>query len=467
MLKKFNKYLLENHPLLWNLRIPHLTIILVPTLLIFFIFGFLLCDPNANRWGLFSTLDTGFYFLLSIAILGSIVMYILWLVKYNNNNSVDNFYPRTSVSVYTEWLGSVFITFLFICIPVSMFWGANLQMAFYKNKTSNTSDRQTVIMGNMLLPSDSTDYEINGKEKPLQIKTNTDLSNIPADQMQHTADGVIFIGPSLLYYDSYSYSFEEEEYDDAVAKAKKMLESEDTDGIRTVMKNYLAFCKKNSIDTDLSVNTWFNMVYNPPYYPINNDNMVNDHSNYNSIIYDNDNGRPNVDKSTAESYFGRDYYDDFHLSLWFIYILYSSVGISLLVYGYRFSKGNSILFAFVSIVVLWFLFGILSALFAFGGINSSGFYLFIWLIPLVAIWGLLIYKTSNNLPKKFSRIYFHLGIWFIPYILPYFIIFIINFQEDFFDINFTSINIINMIFVILIMYPVSIFSLKWKSLPED
>ena len=462
IIKQLNKHLLENYPILWNLRIPHLLILLVPALIIFFIFGFLCCDLDSHYWSVYSSLSSTFYFLFSISVLGSIVMFILWLVKYNNNNSVDNFYPRSTLSVYLEWVGVVLITFLFMCIPFAMFCGANTRVTLERNKLSNLDQKELVIMGNMLLPSDSTQYILDEDQKALIIEPNSDISKIPAEEMQHTSNGLLYTGQSLLYYERgyTSMSISDHEMEAAILKMKSLLKKQDADGVRKVMKEYLQYCKSNNIDADLSVNTWFNMVYNPPYYPVNSDNMITE-SNY---YYDDNeySDRPYVNKYSAESYL-YDNYDSLRLLDWLPYILYASIGLSLYIFSYRFSKGTNILFAFVFLIAVWFAGGIASMFFAFLMISSFSFYYTFWLLPMIAVWGLLLYKVHNNLPKKFSKVYFHIGIWFLPFIFPYISLFLL--REDIFDSG--VILFVNLVVTFALMYPASVFSVKWKSLPEE
>ena len=468
VIDQFNKYLLENHPILWNLRIPHLTIVLVPSLILFFFFGFIFCDPTEYRWSIFSSLSTIFYFLFSISILGSIVMFILWLVKYNNNNSVENFYPRSQISVYLEWLGIVFITFLFVCIPFSMICGASAKYAIERSKSSNPQNRETVLMGSILLPYDNSQYMLEDDEKALKLAENSNINNIPAEDIQQTSNGLIYTGPSFLYYNrGYNGYFSSDEVEEATLNMKTFLKNEDANNVKKVMREYLDYCKKNNIETDLSVNAWFNMVYNPPYYPVNNENMIAE-SRYSSYSSSDDDeeyyDRPYVDKSSAEYYLNDYYYSGTTETLpWLQYMLYISICLSLYVFSYRFSKGVNILFAFISIVVIWFAFSIISIFFATMGIDAPGFYFLFWFIPIILAWGLLLHKTYNNLPKKHSRIYFHIGVWSVPILFPYLTVFF--FREDIFDMPILT--ILNLLLIFGMMLPVSIFSVKWKALPEE
>ena len=118
-MKKINKYLIENYPLIWNTKIVWMILILLGAHILFYVSGFLsYSEPkDLNTYSLF-----GKYFkngALWIGILLSILVFILWLNKYFKQNAFKSFYPKTNRSLYMEFVWIFIICFMNISFYIS------------------------------------------------------------------------------------------------------------------------------------------------------------------------------------------------------------------------------------------------------------------------------------------------------------------------------------------------------------
>lgn len=457
-MKKINKYLLENHPILWNLRLPHLLAILVPSIIILFVFGYIIKDLDHSIYAAVPS-----FFLFSVTFLSSLVLFIFWIVQYNQNSTVNNFYPRSVTSIYFEWIGILVICILFVSVPLAQIFGGELKSDLAQNKDSS-KEIKTIVMGNVFLANDSSRYMYTENITPLKIDTKTNIYVIPAENLRSNNGDIEYIGPSFIYYDTYYsnyYDFDEQLVFEAQKTAIEALKNKDVKTIRKIMDDYLALCKKNKVETNLNTNKWFDMIYNPPLYPVLADNIV-DRYNYLDYYYDDESHAEYfVDKSSLEANYSNHYRSEADLEILLNVIFYVGLFFSLCIFSARFSKGINILFAFIWIVVALFIFSILSAL------SSSLTTMFVlWSILCVVVWVILFCKINNKLPKQHSEIYIHLAIWFIPLLVPFIGFFVDLLSYDGLE-SISTLNIINIIFIILIMYPLSKFCLSWKALPED
>lgn len=118
MIKKLNKYLLENHPLVWNTRLVWMLGILIAMHLAFFVMGYFsyFSPVDLHSGNLFQTyFDSG---LVWIGILLSILIFILWMNQYFKQNAFKLFYPKSNLSIYKEFI----IIFLISILGISQYF---------------------------------------------------------------------------------------------------------------------------------------------------------------------------------------------------------------------------------------------------------------------------------------------------------------------------------------------------------
>ena len=119
MIKRIDKYLIENYPLIWNTKIVWMVLILLGAHAIFYIAGFFSYNEpkDLNTYSLFYK-----YFrngAIWIGILFSILSFILWLNKYFKQNAFKSFYPKTNCSLYMEFVWIFIICFMNISFYIS------------------------------------------------------------------------------------------------------------------------------------------------------------------------------------------------------------------------------------------------------------------------------------------------------------------------------------------------------------
>ena len=119
MIKKINKYLLENHPLIWNTKILWMVLTLLVAHIAFYFAGFFsfsdvkelhgysLFDKYANNGTIW------------IGILLSILVFILWLNGYFKQNAFKSFYPKSNRSLFMELVWVFIICFMNISFYIS------------------------------------------------------------------------------------------------------------------------------------------------------------------------------------------------------------------------------------------------------------------------------------------------------------------------------------------------------------
>ena len=119
MIKRINKYLLENYPLIWNTKIAWMLLILLGVHIVFYFAGFFsltdLKQLQNQDFFMKYILGRGLW----IGILVSILIFILWLNNYFKQNAFKSFYPKSNPSLFAEFVIIFLICFLNISFYIS------------------------------------------------------------------------------------------------------------------------------------------------------------------------------------------------------------------------------------------------------------------------------------------------------------------------------------------------------------
>lgn len=132
MIKKINKYLLENHPLIWNTRFIWMLIALLFAHLGFFAMGFFSYRQpvELHDYNFFDRyFDDGYVW---IGILLAILILILWLNQYLKHNAFKSFYPKSGFSLYKEFLIIFIIAALSVGTYFSFTYGLKTRVSSIK-----------------------------------------------------------------------------------------------------------------------------------------------------------------------------------------------------------------------------------------------------------------------------------------------------------------------------------------------
>lgn len=112
MFKKIDKYLLENHPVVWNTKFVWMLIIGILYNLMFFGMGLISYHSPVELQDsqIFYRYFTSSY--VWFGILSAILILILWLNHYFKHNAFKSLYPKSNFSLYKEFL----IIFSIVCL---------------------------------------------------------------------------------------------------------------------------------------------------------------------------------------------------------------------------------------------------------------------------------------------------------------------------------------------------------------
>lgn len=132
MIKKINKYLLENHSLVWNTRLIWMLAVLLGMHILFFIIGFMsyLSPVDLHETDLFFMyFESGFVW---IGVLLSILILLLWMNQYFKHNAFKAQYPKSNFSIYKEFLIVFLIAFLAVTQYFSYTQGLKMRISSIK-----------------------------------------------------------------------------------------------------------------------------------------------------------------------------------------------------------------------------------------------------------------------------------------------------------------------------------------------
>jgi hypothetical protein len=109
MLTKIQKYLLLNHPIIWNTKFFPMLVFGFIFNVLFFGLGYLNGTINFQEYYNSDSIALPMIF----GILTIILTLIVWLVFYFKNNSLKSFYKKSNYALFYEWLQVFTIILLF------------------------------------------------------------------------------------------------------------------------------------------------------------------------------------------------------------------------------------------------------------------------------------------------------------------------------------------------------------------
>lgn len=446
MFKNIQKYLLINHPLLWNLKVVPVTFYLIIFHILFFVLGYANGAINfietADNYDYNSNQDV----IISLGVFISIISFILWAVFYFKNNSLKSFYPKTKFSLFKEWLLILLITFLLTSFTISFFYGKDMRVRSYFTEAEAKRRCEILSQGSMFVEGSYSEH-YNTKdgnyayENTVSVATNG-IVTVDSVKTEDEKDyfyykGVIYSNYSLLNKNINSYSFFNYENDSLrKMKLKDWMANNQKEQIRTLFKNYLAIAEEHNLKANIDENKWLDLVYNYPafteykiiggeeksiFYDINNENVVNAIDTTSQYIkkignYDYLVNRFYVPEK-ALNYSYNKIADSWNKPLvnfeTFLIVLYIAFCLSLVVFSFRVTSGKNWLIALVTAGVINIIVGIITAF-------TSSPYVYFGFQAAFFI-GLLIYFFSRLYGKKgkgVSGITNNILLWMVTPFLP-------------------------------------------------
>ena len=430
-----------------------------------------------------SIFEISYYLIYAGSILAATLIFIFLLVQYNRHNGLKAHYPRSTTSLFIEWLLIFglcsFIWFMPNCLSLGK--TTKIQMA----ATEQECDEAISLMNKIkaLTPSGTYIFSLGAKQKPLLVgDSKVDRSRFDTSLFNYEKDAttpenpIEYIGPSYLYYMDNEYStYYKGSSDDLIVH--RWLVNQERDSIQATLQAFLDLHNKHKLKTNIDINYWMALVYNPPLYPVDGDKLIQE-NDYQIINHVTEKYTQYDKLSNYYSTINAEYKDN-EFQRWYLLItLIIGLGLSVMVFSARFTSGKSWIFALLATGVIAFALSIFIGIFSLIGslaVLSPIVYPSLWLLLFIIIVYLTVLKVVNEKHKGRSNIYINIGLWFIPSLVP--IIFQIynyskyiitgDYSHYVFGDMWHTMLIISIVFSIIVMYPTILFLRKWKALPED
>lgn len=460
MFTKTQKRLLENYPILWNTKFVPMGITVLFINIFFFITGYFSGSINFYETDYDLNSTTVIYL---ISVLASLLILIIWLVFYLKNNGFKSFYPKQSNALYVEWL----LTFILLIgnqlYPYSYYQGIIYKERTFASKQQIYEAKKILNQIQVVIPDSYNYYQFNPIENTIDS-----LEKDPDSTPMHL---------SLLNF--YPYNKE-------IEQVKNWLINEQKDSIRNLIREYLDLQKKHNLSTNLTVNSWMKIVYNPPNYIVTESNYISNAKNQND-----DNIKNYVEFKKLDFAYQKmfDAYNNGNFSNEFILIiLYIALSLSIAILSFRTTSGKAWLIAFITFGLLIFINGIISVLFRLFSFEINEYnitYLITiyWTLILLFMSIYIVLKLYKKSAKNKSTVLINLILWILPYMpILYFTTFMIIMNEtscsEYLNHYISTIYLyffnhsiaffwINLIFVVIILFIIAKIIKSWKALPEE
>ena len=515
MRKNIQKYLLLNYPLLWNMRI-------IPAL-----FGIILINIFFFCVGYFNTQISFSYFwddnyvishgvIYFGAVVSALLCFIYWMMQYSKNNAFKVFYPKTVLSLYSEWLLIFILVIGLVLFPYSFYRGETTKAKSYMEKQEALQAAEVLNMTSILIPNskhaylDENRYVENSFDGNSVTDTGTVFNSFSEQsvtvvpQNQEIVDSSMLTLCSLLNYTEYRNSFIPSKYWADMKGVKEViswLEVQDKKKVSELMDAFLQLQKKHDLPTNLTKDKWLELVYNPPAYIVGDFNLISrnapDYLTANSHRYDgsryyNDNQNDSIPyylpykeltggyQKILSAYANTEASQTSDYAMWIIYV---ALFFSMHVISFRVTSGKkwlvTLLVVGVGLIINSLLIVIVDLF-----VHDASKILYSLVLILAFLYGLVkvsisIGTNSHKAKKKYSSIWINYLFWFLPFILIllYWVLLIIadwNSLSSFWSSvdKFLEEHAIlllwgNIVFVFIFMCYLLRLALRWKSLPEE
>jgi MFS family permease len=165
-IKDKNRFLLENHPTLWNTKILWMLSVSLVLHVLFYLFGILsVTNPESlQEYRVINNFFGNGVILLSIII--SVLLLVVWMIAMFRNNAFKNFYPFTRVKLFKHFM-SYFVIFM---ATTTFYYSFTLGMQTYVSISYNDErmerDIERINKAMPLLPFELLSYEVDRLRLP-------------------------------------------------------------------------------------------------------------------------------------------------------------------------------------------------------------------------------------------------------------------------------------------------------------
>lgn len=526
MFKKIQQYLLEHHPLLWNMRLHQIVAISLCLHLIHFIIGYLSFTDILSMGYSDATqmFFSGPFALFSIV--GSGIVLVLWLVKVFRNNALKRYYPISKEKVFVQFL----ILFLACSLNMSYYYSYTYGFVLHgKIKTdinANNQDQKTYAAVIGWLQENRTAYDIDNRCYPSPFPMTrkyknadstqvTDIEGAAASTVNIDTNGLYYVGKDGKNYsvqtrDSMSghtqfsylnYCCEERTYNEEMeytwdaqtnahlATATMQQSLQHPEEIKAKMIAFLQVCDKYNVKYKLNVDDWFKWVYNPPYFPVTytiqnvNYNPNAKYDNYIAAVNENGSSfNPKqyfVQREKLEYILNNTYaIHHYHINVGVLcFILYWALSVSLLIFAFRASSKRVWIISLIAGALFCILVGAFSVVLTYNDGNALFIVYELIIFSFLMIALLIKHKTISGIALNWFT-------WAAPAIIPLLLAYwsaierqklmridaalyqkpaVLDWIDDHSGLFFMA----NLALYLLGLYGLSGLYRRWQAMPED
>ena len=448
MFKNIQRYLLINHPIIWNTKVVPSTIILLVINLIFFLIGYAEgeLDFNQSEYNYYDSNDAT---VIVFSVLIAIVFFIIWLVYYFKNNSFKSFYPKSNFALVKEWMILFFISCLTTLFALSFYLGKDVRIRNYYSEEEAIRRCDVLSMGSYFVDGSYSNKNIATYKEATSAAAVADSVIKEIDSLGAENSYILFKGKKYKYFSLInknlnSYTFFDFQSDSLREhKLKIWLINQEKDSIKKVFKEYLSIANEHHLKANIDANKWYELINDYPtfenYKLIGDDDQGDPYyvDNFENTRFDSVNKYiKEVTKDVTleyykyyvpESYLNYNY--DKIAQSWtnpkfcfetLLISLYVGLGLSLLVFSFRVTSGRNWLISLVGLAILNIIFGIFAAI-SRVDLLYPVMVLAIGLLSIIYFFIVLV----RNKSKSSSALFLNAMLWILPALLPiiYFIIY--------------------------------------------
>jgi hypothetical protein len=282
---KFNQYLLEKYPTVWNTKIVWMLLASVVIHILFFIIGYIShADPVSLQK--FDVRDD--YFedgMIFIHLIISVLMIVGWLIMMFKNNAFKNFYPSSKGKLFLQFLQYFVIVFASTTFFFSYMAGFKM---FIKNKYPDKQMAENVELINKTYPFFSQELENYTLDNKTFPKLNNLFCETDLEEIDRSKKYFVYYDRVYQYYTLYSKTvYQKNKYGDYLFPENESEHDLAYDETKENSKIY--YFKKDVVDVSPYIKTTGLSYYN-----------------FSSVFYQND--------LTEKGYLRRNHYNDDYIN---------------------------------------------------------------------------------------------------------------------------------------------------------
>lgn len=313
-IRKINKYLVEHYPLIWNTRLVWMLLTALSIHVLFFFIGFFFVNAQKDLEEHYRLSE--FYYNTPAFLCGvliSIIVLLIWIIYYLQNNAFKNFYPLKKGTLFLQFCILVSIVFLNITQYYSFQSGLKTKIKSLYKWEEVDKDIKAINKLSIFFLEDESNYRISYKAYPppfpleiasaekrewlaYQIDTTKayfkfdesyyqfyklDRKQIKIDSIKAGVDyrnldrtgfkyRIVYdmskfkkhVIPNLYNYSKELYSYGQ----DSIASKNRIkwyeevLNKKDTKEIEKHLRDFLALAKKYGFQHNLTIKDWLHLI---------------------------------------------------------------------------------------------------------------------------------------------------------------------------------------------------------------